>query len=120
MLVDASVKCWGQNLNGQLGYGDQNDRGDQSGEMGDSLAAVDLGTGVVAVQITAGLFSTCARLSDASVKCWGGNRRGQLGYGDDADRGDEPGEMGDALPSIDLGAGRTAVEISMGSEHCCA
>ena len=120
LLVDASVKCWGQNLNGQLGYGDQNDRGDQSGEMGDSLAAVDLGTGVVAVQITAGLFSTCARLSDASVKCWGGNRRGQLGYGVDADRGDEPGEMGDALPSIDLGAGRTAVEISMGSEHCCA
>jgi len=30
-------KCWGLNLSGQLGLGDLNNRGDNPGEMGDSL-----------------------------------------------------------------------------------
>jgi len=44
LLDDASVKCWGNNLGGRLGVGDTNTRGDASGEMGDNLPAVDLGT----------------------------------------------------------------------------
>lgn len=42
------------------------------------------------------------------------NYYGQLGLGDEEARGDEPGEMGDALPQVDLGAGRTAVEVFAG------
>ncbi|SVD95106.1 uncharacterized protein METZ01_LOCUS447960, partial [marine metagenome] len=44
ILDNASIKCWGSNASGQLGLGDTSTRGDGSGEMGDSLTAVDLGT----------------------------------------------------------------------------
>ena len=70
ILDDKSVKCWGHNSNGQLGLGDKNNRGDNSGEMGDNLPAVDLGTGRVATVVSArGYFHTCALLDDTSVKC---------------------------------------------------
>ena len=37
---DASFKCWGGNGFGQLGLGDEEDRGDYSNEMGDSLSLI--------------------------------------------------------------------------------
>ena len=50
---------------------------------------------------------------------------GDLGYGDVLDRGDEPGEMGDALPIIDIGSefspsGVHLVAVdAVGSKHSC-
>jgi len=120
LLDNATVKCWGDNGYGQLGQGDTDDRGDDPDEMGDNLAAVDLGTGRTAVAITAGEFNVCAILDNATVKCWGDNVEGQLGQGDQEDRGDDPDEMGDNLAAIDLGAGRTAVAIGSGYRHSCA
>jgi len=101
-LDDGSAKCWGSNTSGQLGLGDTQDRGDGPGEMGATLPAVDLGPGRTALQLTAGFQHTCARLDDGSVKCWGFNNVGQLGLGDTQDRGDGPGEMGAALPAVQL------------------
>merc|ERR1719215_1660410 len=43
-LDNSQLKCWGRNQYGQLGYGDTDSRGDENGEMGDNLPAVDLGT----------------------------------------------------------------------------
>jgi hypothetical protein len=86
--------------------------------MGDSLRAVQLGTGRSAVALALGLFHSCALLDDASVKCWGYNSRGQLGLGDTPDRGDDGGEMDDSLPAVDLG--RAVVQIAAGSFHTCA
>jgi len=43
LLDDSSVKCWG--FGGLLGLGDTTSRGGQPGDMGDSLPAVNLGTG---------------------------------------------------------------------------
>jgi alpha-tubulin suppressor-like RCC1 family protein len=88
--------------------------------MGDNLPSVNLGTGKTAVTISAGQFHTCAILNDASVKCWGYNAYGQLGVSGTLDRGDGPGEMGDNLPAVDLGAGKSAVAISAGWDHTCA
>ena len=120
VLDNATVKCWGDNSTGQLGLGDIAWRGDQAAEMGDSLPAVNLGTGRTATAVTAGLTHTCARLDKATVKCWGYNGYGGLGLGDIAQRGDQAGEMGNNLPAVDLGTGRTATAVSVNSLSTCA
>jgi cysteine-rich repeat protein len=102
LLASRRVKCWGDNDFGQLGLGHIDRRGDEPDEMGDALAPVDLGEGATAEAITAGVYHTCALLSDGRVKCWGRNHLGQLGLGDMEPRGDAPDEMGDALPAVEL------------------
>jgi cysteine-rich repeat protein len=121
LLEDGSVKCWGYNELGQLGQGHRNNLGDEPGELGDSLPPVDLG-GVPATEIAAGYAHTCALLADGNIKCWGGNFFGELGQGHDEHLGDEPGELGDALPPVDLGANGTAraIAIAAGGGSTCA
>jgi alpha-tubulin suppressor-like RCC1 family protein len=120
ILDNESIKCWGSNASGQLGLGDNSTRGAGSGEMGDSLTIVDLGSGGTAKAITAGNQHTCAILDNSSVKCWGANASGQLGLGDDDNRGDGSNDMGDNLTIVDLGTGRTAKAIATGDSHTCA
>ncbi|GLI67485.1 hypothetical protein VaNZ11_011664 [Volvox africanus] len=115
------VKCWGYNGNGQLGLGDTLSRGDERGEMGANLAAVDLGTGLTATALVAGCYHTCALLQPGGiVKCWGSNSAGQLGIGDKVNRGDQPGQMGDSLPAVDLGPGYAVTALASGLYHTCA
>lgn len=120
ILNDNSLRCWGLNAQGQLGLGDISHRGDNAGEMGDSLPPVDLGTGRTAIAVAAGRAHTCALLDDNTVKCWGDNAYGQLGMGDANNRGDDTGEMGDSLQRVDLGTGKSAVAIALGKDHSCA
>ena len=42
LLDDSKIKCWGDNLFGELGLGDTVGRGDGVNEMGDLLPTVDL------------------------------------------------------------------------------
>eukprot|EP01083_Nonionella_stella_P142367 440334_1 len=100
-----TVKCFGRNLEGQLGYGDQNNRGDTANEMGDYLLEVDLGTDFKVTEIIAGGRVTCALSRDNTVKCWGWNNHAQLGYSDSNNRGDSANEMGDTLSLVDIGEG---------------
>ena len=122
LLDDSTVKCWGANDDGQLGLGDTDARGDAAGEMGDALPAVSLGlgAGVRVAAIAAGDAHTCVLASNGSVKCWGSGANGRLGSGDENSRGDEAGEMGSSLATIDLGSGRSAKAISAGASHTCA
>jgi len=115
------VKCWGDNSDGQLGQGNTIDYGDGSAMagMGNNLQPIDLGMGRTARQIAAGQFDTCAVLDDGTAKCWGDNLSGQLGQDQlapMASLGDSPGQMGDNLPVISLGTGRTALVVSVNGD----
>ena len=120
VVVGGEIKCWGRNDRGQLGQGHTDDLGDGPGEMGDNLSTVNLGTGKTAIAIEAGEHHTCAILNDGSLKCWGKNSATQLGHSYPNHLGDASGEMGDNLPVVDLGTGRTAVAVSAGNMHTCA
>jgi len=108
ILQDRSVKCWGQNVSGQLGYGDQLFRGIAS------QISINLGLGRSAKSIATGFAHSCAILDDGSVKCWGANGSGQLGYGDRTTR------LGPPMIPVNLGAGRTARTLALGAYHSCA
>jgi E3 ubiquitin-protein ligase HERC3 len=125
ILDNSSVKCWGSNTAGQLGLGNTNNIGDSSGEMGDSLAIVDLGNGRTAKAIATGDSHTCAILDNSHIKCWGRSNEGQLALvggkaGSGFQKGDSADEMGDDLDAIELGTGRTATAIAAGKFHNCA
>ena len=123
LLRDHTVKCWGEGLDGRLGFDSVDTVGDAPGEMA-LLATVYLGTQsdghvYTAVSITVGQHHTCAILNDGKLKCWGRNAHGQLGLDSTDDVGGAPGDMA-ALPPVYLHSGthtNTAVEISAGCEH---
>ncbi len=120
LLDNSQVKCWGDNTRGQLGTGDTVNHGAVANSMGDALLHVDLGTGRTVQAIAIGGAHGCALTDNDRVKCWGANGHGQLGLGDQVDRGQATGELGDALGFVDLGAQHTVVSIGAGSHHSCA
>ncbi|MBL8620310.1 MAG: hypothetical protein JNK64_03375 [Myxococcales bacterium] len=85
VLEGGGVVCWGANERGQLGYGDET----PVGGSGPPAAAGLVPLPGPARAITAGGDHTCALLIGGAVVCWGANDRGQLGYGDREDRGDD-------------------------------
>ncbi|NOT78269.1 MAG: hypothetical protein HOP07_04625 [Bacteriovoracaceae bacterium] len=129
ILDNLKVKCWGWNSAGELGYEDSRTRGDNPDEMGDFLPYVNLGTNAQIVDIAAstgnyfesgGVHYSCALFSTGQVKCWGANTQGQLGLGDTTSRGSTVGSMGDNLPFVNLGTGRTAKQIFASNLSTCA
>ncbi len=53
--------------------------------------------------VSAGAWSTCARMNSGSIKCWGENTRGQLGDGSSSDSSLVP------LEPLGLSAGARAI-----------
>ena len=93
------MKCWGWNLTGQLGLGDSLDRGDESGEMGNDLPLLDLGS---AREVAAGAQTTCAVSQTGGMKCWGNGAYGVLGQGDIRSRGWGDLFMASIAPIVNL------------------
>ena len=91
LLDSGLVKCWGLAQRGWLGDGgahaDSRVVGLEAREMGDNLAAVDLGADAVAIALSAGPYHACVVLDTGSVKCWGHGFSGKLGYGHTDDIG---------------------------------
>ena len=105
VLSNHQLKCFGSNSFGNLGLEDTESRGDDAYEMGDNLTAVNVGENRSVIAVRTGTSRTCVILDDGTLKCWGSNRDGRLGYGDKVDRGGLPGSMGDSLPAVDLSFG---------------
>jgi len=123
LMLDGNVLCWGDNAHGQLGMGDLEDRGDESGEMGAALSQVHLADGLAVSELAAGANHNCAILEGPIVKCWGDNRLGQLGLGDILSRGGAIDDMNSSLPAIDVGREAsgplTPMHIATGLNHTC-
>lgn len=113
VTVGGALRCWGRAPYGALGYGHQNNLGDQPGEM--PPPDVPIG-GTKALQVSAGDRHTCVLLDSGKVKCWGANEDGQLGYGHTLRLGDGPGE----LPTPDVDVGGAVKQVSAGGAHTCA
>lgn len=128
ILTGGGIRCWGSNGSGQLGLGTVAAYGDTAGEVPTALADLDMGhvdpgnpvTPLQAVKIDLGNSHACALFQNAQVKCWGNNAQGQLGQEDTFNRGDNPNELGNNLPFVNLGVGRSAVDIAVGGNTSCA
>ena len=119
VLDGGELKCFGANTAGQIGSGGTVSLGDAAEEMGNALAAVNLGAGRSVRAVSVGNLHTCALLDNASVKCFGEGDNGRLGYGATTDIGRTTASMGDGLPAVDLGTGRTAKLLATGAAHTC-
>lgn len=94
------VKCWGVNPDGRLGLGDTKIRGALPSDMGKNLPDVELGLPAKAISTGSLSVHSCAILINNQIKCWGYGATGQLGYENDNNLGEMPGQMGDALPFV--------------------
>ncbi|HYO51666.1 RTX toxin [Archangium sp.] len=130
LLRTGNVRCWGANNFGQLGYGRNDDIGDNEIPL-----AADLDFNLATIrQLAAGGNHTCALLANSgAVRCWGSNSKGQLGiaalynatnpanpnWGDSAN--ETPHQLqGQFSGGISFGPGRVALQISAGNAHTCA
>lgn len=100
---EREVFCWGRNTNGQIGDGTTANRRTPVGP-------IVFPTTVE--QISAGLGSVCALLSNSTIRCWGQNSYGQLG---------DNSTIGKLAPSTTVGGLiATPTSVSVGHSHACA
>jgi alpha-tubulin suppressor-like RCC1 family protein len=95
------LKCWGDNMFGQLGIGNQTPTPTPTDVIGLSSGVTD---------VAVGLGHTCA-VVNAGLQCWGANIGGQLGDGSTSGR-NQPG----AVPSLTSGV----IAVAAGNNHTCA
>lgn len=114
LFEDQSLRCWGLNATGQLGYGNSfvvPTLGDDESLVG--LEAVPVGFPVD--EVSMGALQTCAR-GGGIVRCWGASNFGQLGLGNTTTIGDD--EVPDMAEAVFLGG--EAQHIAQGANHVCA
>lgn len=102
LMVNNTVKCWGNNLAGQLG-------GSPIGT--DSLTPVTVPGIGNAAQLAGASYHNCILTSDGAVKCWGYGFNGQLGSGN---------SNSSATPVQVIGLTTGVAAIATGGYHGCA
>jgi Regulator of Chromosome Condensation (RCC1) repeat protein/List-Bact-rpt repeat protein len=110
LLLDGTLRCWGDNSDGQLGDGTTI-----------SPPAIHISSTPVTVSgittgsaIDAGIFHTCALLRDGTAQCWGRNGDGRLGNGSLASSSTPTTVTPTTIP------GFVPVALAGGAEHTCA
>lgn len=114
LLQDKSVRCWGLNSLGQLGYADAGRQGEGGAFYTSNVgyAVPNLGP---AKALTAGFYHTCALLDNDEVWCWGDNSYGQLAL--PADGGAQPPH----IAPVKINAAPAGItELKAGGWHTCA
>lgn len=120
ILADGTVRCWGKGAHGRLGYAETQDVGDNEypGATFYSTAhPVNMGTNQLATRIVAGYSTTCVRMDDGRVRCWGEGVSGRLGYASVANIGDN--EHPASAGPVQLGSTRYGTIISAAGAHSC-
>ncbi|MBI2061726.1 MAG: hypothetical protein HYT87_18450, partial [Nitrospirae bacterium] len=100
LVSGGTIRCWGRNLNGQLGEGSTTD----------SILPVAVSALSSAVDVASGEAHSCSLLSDGTVRCWGSNSDGQLGDGSTAQN---------SVP-VAVSALSSALAVAAGQAHSCA
>jgi alpha-tubulin suppressor-like RCC1 family protein len=103
IMMTGGLRCWGRNVEGQLGDGTTNARYSPSNS--------DAVPGVQAIAM--GIYHTCA-ITAAGTQCWGYNMSGQVGDGTMTNRTAPTTVM---TASVALGA---AQAVGAGGYHSCA
>jgi len=80
-LSSGGLRCWGQNIKANLGYGDTTNKGGDATTKPTALLDVSFGPSVTAQVVAMGPKHTCALLSSGEIRCWGEDNAGQLGNG---------------------------------------
>jgi alpha-tubulin suppressor-like RCC1 family protein len=119
LLSIGTVRCWGDNSNGELGSGND-------GDITSADAARNVKLGGTALDIVAGHTHTCALLDDGNTRCWGSSEFGQLGNGTDGvDIGDDeppesalPIQVGGKVRAIAASSGATCAVLETGGLRC--
>lgn len=114
VTLGSEVRCWGRGSRGALGYGSQDDLGDDEAPLESPVAF-----GGDATSVAVGDRFTCALTDAGEVRCWGASEFGQLGLGGVDSVGDD--EMPVDFPgytAVPLGVPVTAIEA--GDGHVCA
>ncbi len=124
-LSDGTVRCWGDDAFGVLGTFPEPDYGDGegNGKAGSMVHTIADLAGVA--HLSAAGATTCALLDDGSVKCWGDNRRAQLGLEVDPPVADEEPHPAPSLvpleaaaTKVDVGHGVTCARLATGNLSC--
>ena len=108
-VVSGAATCWGNDQNGELGDGKQNNQ---------SVTPITVNVANKTIQqVTAGYSHTCALAADGTIYCWGQNDWGQCGTG----LGDAGFDNADVLaPTQVQGLTGKALEVEAGTNHTCA
>lgn len=141
ILNDKTVKCWGDNKQGQLGndaktkleleeerdallgegkHEAANTIQEQINNLGKSTPTIvkdSNGKMTGAIEISASENHTCALLADHNVKCWGSNSRKQLGNTELSEQGKSASSTAVEVSSLQ---GLTVKSISVGNAYGCA
>lgn len=113
VMTSGRVKCWGDNLAGQLGIDMATTFRSTPGA---DVTGFDGSSGNTATAIATGYTHTCAITDTGGVRCWGAGTDGQLGNGSNSATASTPVEVSGIGSTTDNGA----VNLCAGLAHACA